>query len=208
MVGTILKSLALTGIVTSISSAALYEDRPVSDRDGNTNVATPNGPFTLRPDGLGSLIVGSGWDSNSLVWRASMEFDISSVSGTVSSASITYTREAVTNPPAGYRVHGYVGDGVVTASDLSVNNQLGPTYSTTAASTVDVTTYVASLVSGHQSFAGFTFSGFAGGSGMAIRSSEPFINAPVLSITYIVPEPVSLVSAAAAIPLLARRRRA
>jgi hypothetical protein len=203
----IFSALVVVSFVSASASAAFFQDRAVSDRDGTSNIAAPNGPYSMRPDGLGALIVGSGWDSNSLLWRAAMEFDVSSVSGTVSSATISFTREIVSNPPAGYRVHGYIGDGVVAASDLSVNNQLGPTYSTNSAPVVDVTAYIASLVSAHRNFAGFTFSGFPGGSGMAIRSSEPFIDAPLLSITYTVPEPVSIVGVIGASPLLSRRRR-
>lgn len=191
------------------SQGAFVQVRPVEDRDGTSQVSADVGPWTLRADGGGALIFGTGFSGG--FWRTSMEFDIRGVSGTVSQATLTYLFDVVSNPPAAYRLHGFVGDGVVTPDDMAVNNpiigiQTAP-QNFPPATQVDVSAFVQSLLDQHASYAGFTFSGFPGGSGAAIKSSEPFVNSPLLTITT-VPEPMQgcLIVGFMSLGLLKRRR--
>ena len=87
-----------------VSQAVTTSHIPVSDRDaGSTSDA---GPWTLRPDGLGALIVGSGFGGpEGNQWRASMEFNIAGVNQFVQSAHLTLFHESTANPPAAWRFH-------------------------------------------------------------------------------------------------------
>jgi hypothetical protein len=116
--------------------------------------------------------------------------------------------EAVQNPPAGYVVHGYTGDGAVSATDLLTNNPLISPRSTALPASIDVTAFVQQLVTngGDSGYAGLVLSGFTGGSGFSFRSSEPFIGAPLLTIQS-VPEPITPAALAACGLVLNRRRR-
>lgn len=202
-------SASLVVAASSFAIAAVSSSQPVSDRDGYSN-GSLTGPFTLRPDGLGSLIVGMGFDSNTYHWRSGMEFDIAAISGTVTSATLSYTFSVVQNGPAAYQIHGYVGDGSVSAADLAVSNVITPVLTSPNTfpppTTTDVTGYIKGLVNQHRAYAGFTFSGFAGGRGFAMVSSEPHVTPPTLNITYTVPEPVSA-GALLSLVMLGRRTR-
>jgi hypothetical protein len=98
---------------------------------------------------------------------------------------------------------------VVTVDDLAVNNQIAPVRTTSEPYVIDVTGHLYDLSLFDRPYAGFTLSGFPGGSGFAFRSSEPFVNAPILTITTVVPEPASiaLLMLLSAPVTLSRRRR-
>jgi hypothetical protein len=108
------------------------------------------------------------------------------------------------NPPASYTLHGYVGNGVVSASDLLTNNPLAPTRSTNDPFVIDVTSFIQQRVANGDRYAGFTFTGFPGGSGLEIRSSEPFVNSPLLTVQAVL-EPITVLPIAL-IALLRRHR--
>jgi hypothetical protein len=185
--------------------ADIFESIPVNDRDGASTTGVA-GPYILRDDGGGALIFGSGFSGG--IWRTGMEFDILGTFPQVQQAQLSLRFEVVSNPPAGYVVHGYVGDGTVTSADLLTNNPLTPVLTAPSGpyAVIDVTAYVQQLVTNHQRYAGFMFSGFPGGSGAAIRSSEPFVEAPKLTITA-VPEPAStLIAGVVTLLVLARPR--
>jgi hypothetical protein len=187
----VITAAVLAFLPARYSSAATFIDLPVSDRDGFSDAGAA-GPYTLRPDGLGALIFGSGFDTQTRLYRTGMEFDLLGTFPQVQQATLSFNFEVVQNPPAGFVIHGYAGDGSVSAADLLTNNAITPVLTTPAsfppAYTVDVTAYVQQLVSGNQRYAGFMISGFPGGSGAAIRSSEPVVLSPQLTITA-VPEP-------------------
>lgn len=195
------------GLVTfsSVWGQSTVAVRPVSDRDGNSTTLDA-GPFTLRADGLGALLIGTGFDGLDRHWRAGMEFPLAGVLPTVVEATLSFHVETEQNPPAAYRTHGYLGDGVVTAGDLAVNNPIAPTASTADPHEVDMTAFVQSLVLQHASHAGITLSGFAGGRGFSITSSEPFVLAPMLTITSI-PEPTTGLAVLGGSTLVCLRRR-
>jgi hypothetical protein len=179
--------------------------RSASDRDGSSTTLDA-GPFALRPEGLGTLLVGNGFDDPNLHWRAGMEFALAGVLPTVVEAKLRFNVETVQNPPAAYRTHGYAGDGVVTAEDLTVNNQIAATANTDDLREVDVTAFVQSLVTQQASHAGIVLSGFAGGRGFSMTSGEPFVLSPTLTITSI-PEPTAALTALLGGTLSCLRRR-
>jgi hypothetical protein len=184
-------SLWATPVFAAISQALV----PVDDRDGGAN----GGPtFTLRPAGLDGLIVGNGFSG--APYRAAMEFSLNGTLPVISNASLQIFIDLVSDPPAQYTVHGYFGDGVITVSDLLVNNPILPTQTTPNNSgnyqpVFDVTAFIQQAENAHASHAGFMFSGFSGPPGFAMGSSEDTAMSPRLNITSVVPEPLSTAAA-------------
>jgi hypothetical protein len=170
----------LSAVIAPWSDAGSIQVRPTSDRDGASQVNADTGPFALRPDGLGSLIVGSGFSGGT--YRSGMEFSLASITGQVTQATFSFNIEITSDPPAAYRTHGYAGDGIVTATDLEISNEIAPIQTTTSPPQVDITSFIQSLIVQHKPYAGIVMSGFIGGHGFAITSSEPFVNSPMLTI--------------------------
>ena len=93
----------------------------------------------------------------------------------VASSFSPYTDVFINDPVL--EIHGYVGDGTIQFSDLSVNNLLltTPPISTLGAYTFDVTSFVATLVAEGAAYAGFSIRDIAPNSAVTFSTSNTLV---------------------------------
>jgi hypothetical protein len=205
---------AVLGLVAGVGGQAradLVLISPTDDRGYQSNgTAFPDNDVFLRVFG------------DSTYYRAALEFSLSGVTAgaTINSATL-FLSDRGTSTNATIQVHGYSGDGVVTFSDMSANNQIA-SFNTAAGTSadynLDVTSYVQSLVNGSGAYGGFLLKSSVEGSfnGADIASSEYSIAdyRPTLTIDFTsvapTPEPSTLISAGIGVAMMlgyARCRR-
>ena len=117
-----------------------------------------------------------------LVQKSAIEFSLSGLTEIsnaklrlVASSFSPYTDVFINDPVL--EIHGYVGDGTIQFSDLSVNNLLltTPPISTLGAYTFDVTSFVATLVAEGAAYAGFSIRDIAPNSAVTFSTSNTLV---------------------------------
>ena len=117
-----------------------------------------------------------------LVQKSAIEFSLSGLTEIsnaklrlVASSFSPYTDVFINDPVL--EIHGYVGDGTIQFSDLSVNNLLltTPPISTLGAYTFDVTSFVAALVAEGAAYAGFSIRDIAPNSAVTFSTSNTLV---------------------------------
>ena len=117
-----------------------------------------------------------------LVQKSAIEFSLSGLTEIsnaklrlVASSFSPYTDVFINDPVL--EIHGYVGDGTIQFSDLSVNNLLltTPPISTLGAYTFDVTSFVATLVAEGAAYAGFSNRDIAPNSAVTFSTSNTLV---------------------------------
>ena len=117
-----------------------------------------------------------------LVQKSAIEFSLSGLTEIsnaklrlVASSFSPYTDVFINDPVL--EIHGYVGDGTIQFSDLSVNNLLltTPPISTLGAYTFDVTSFVATLVAEGADYAGFSIRDIAPNSAVTFSTSNTLV---------------------------------
>jgi hypothetical protein len=148
--------------------------------------------------------------------RVALEFALGGLpsDATITSATLTLHLPVAPLPTPNFAdVHGYAGDGTITATDMTVSNLLAG-FSANAAGAVDIPIdpgFVQELLTTHEDFAGFMVRNMTMPSGvLSIYTSDSGFSHfdPTLAIEYeVVAEPGSLVLLGTGLALAARRLR-
>jgi hypothetical protein len=148
--------------------------------------------------------------------RVALEFALGALPSDASITSATLTLHLPVAPlpiPNFAEIHGYAGDGTISAVDMTVSNLLA-SFGVNAAGAVDISIdpgFIQDLLTTDEDFAGFMLRNVTNPSGVLSMwtSDSGFPQfSPTLSLEYeVVPEPSSLVLMATAMALAARRVR-
>ena len=175
----IFKAIATTTflIVTfSFSTNASALAISASDQATSCNEIFRCGSNSLGPGQTDDLF------GEALVQKSAIEFSLSGLTEIsnaklrlVASSFSPYTDVFINDPVL--EIHGYVGDGTIQFSDLSVNNLLltTPPISTLGAYTFDVTSFVATLVAEGAAYAGFSIRDIAPNSAVTFSTSNTLV---------------------------------
>lgn len=153
---------------------------------------------SISPSEWGGLVADNGWTS----YRTAVEFDVSVVpAGSKISRATLFLAVGWVGEPRGIAAHGYAGDGSISLSDFSHDGFVDGVALTPFGSywvPFDATSFVESLLSGGQPFAGFNLREDPATPsnpgivffGLALPGGEPRLTIDVES--RVVPEPVTL----------------
>lgn len=102
--------------------------------------------------------------TNNFTYRAVIEFDVSPLPiAAVNSAHLHWDLGSATNPPVNVQLYGYAGDGILSVPDAQQSNLIAtaviPQFGDNGVTSfsIDVSTFLASLITANDSFAGFMF---------------------------------------------------
>lgn len=143
--------LSAPGYAAVITSAAQAQIADLAPADGAPDVqfGGQNGDFSV------SKVLGSQGIRED---RGFAEFDLSSISGPIGAASLSATLTAAEGTyPRTLELYGYVGDGVIDFADFNAGTLITSfSYDGVSNLQLDVTAFVASLLSASANFAGFS----------------------------------------------------
>ncbi len=162
---------------------------PIDDRTASAGDYTGNFTKLMSAD-LGALYAYASSSDNSDAYRAILEFELPSElqNKHVIEAVLYFHRTSAGGSPetSGFKVYGYVGNGVVELQDATrISNQLGGILRMwDSEQYLDVTDYIKSFDISSNKFPGFVIRGYFGQGGL--HSSEGFTEEyrPKLTITY------------------------
>lgn len=212
----ILLALAMLAGVTlgAPADAATLVIMPTDDDRGIDGMLTGNFLCCQLDSGQATVTLSPFFEE-----RAALEFALAGLpsGATITAATLTVHVPAVPLPaaPNFADVHGYAGDGTITAADLIVSN-LVASFQVNVAGPIDIAldpAFIQGLLTADADFAGFMLRNVTNPSGVfsiwTVDSLAPQYN-PYITIDYtidhqLVPEPSSLLLVATALALGARR---
>jgi hypothetical protein len=200
----------LVGGLSTHAAAAVISITPTDDARGIDSFLDGNYSCCVDP-GLVTATVNMSFEE-----RVALEFALAALpaGATITAATLTLHLPVAPLPvPNSADLHGYAGDGVITASDMTVSNLLTG-FVANAAGAVDIVLdpgFIQGLLTADEDFAGFVVRNVTNPSGVLTMytSDSGFPQfSPTLEIDYeVVPEPGSLLLVGTALLFIARRAR-
>ena len=178
---TVIKSFTATAFfLLSITSSMAYALAiSAADQATSCNLSFPCGTPSLGP------ALSDDFFGEPLEQKSAIEFSLAGLTE-ITNANLRLVATAFTSYPEVFvndpilEIHGYSGDGIIQFADLDANNLLFTTPPITAlgAYTFDVTSYVATLVAGGATYAGFAVRDIANNSGVTFFHNTLVVNVP------------------------------
>jgi hypothetical protein len=205
----VLASALVAGFSTR-ADAALISITPADDARGIDGMLDGNFSCCVDP-GLVGVTLNMGFEE-----RVALEFALGALpsDATITSATLTLHAAAAPLPIPNFAdVHGYAGDGTITAADMTVSNLLTG-FTVNGAGQIDISLdpgFIQALLTADEDFAGFMLRNVTAPTGVISlwTSDSGFPQfTPTLALEYeVVPEPSTLLLFGTALTLIARRVR-